>query len=137
MVNQEDERYLRIVKGFGMYHAFVSFPLAWPVLSAQVLEILGSLHEELSIPGVWIKTDATTLLFVNLFAALSVCWGIYRVRHASRIVGRYEGWAMIAFSAIVIWSVLQGASALWLIIAIVDGIGAFIHLLSRKRNMFV
>lgn len=97
-----------------------------------MLEILGRFHEQLSVPGTWPEYDTIILLFVNLFAPLAVFWGIYRVRHPSREIGQYEGWAMVAFVAIVVWSVWQGASALWLVIAIVDGLGAILHLVSTK-----
>ena len=128
-----ENQYLKIVEGFGLYHVFASLPLAIPIVSEFVLSIFGQLHSALGFNSAWSVFDATTLLFVNLFAALAVCWGLLRWRHPSRIIGRYEGVAMIAFTLIVVWRVLQGASPLWLVIAIVDGIGAILHLRPIKQ----
>ncbi len=124
-------RYRKIVQGFGLYHFVLSLPLAIPIISGLVLGLLEQLHFALSLPGFWPQYDATSMLFLNLFAALASMWGIYRFRHPSILVGRYEGWTMVAFVAIVIWNVVSGASALWLIIALVDGIGAVLHIRGR------
>lgn len=127
-----ENSYLRIVRGFGLYHVLASLPLALPVLSEFTLSLFGQLHEALSLAGSWPAFDATTLLFVNLFGTLAVFWGVFRYRHPSEIIGRYEGYAMLAFATIVVWYVLQGASPLWLMIAIVDGVGAIFHLRGAK-----
>lgn len=126
--SHEDSRKLRVVKLFGLYHLLVALPLALPVVSSYALDLFGSIHNTLSLPGAWPVFDPTTMLFINLFGTLAFFWGFYRFRHPSRLLAQYEGWAMVAFALIVIWSVWNGASALWLQIAIVDGIGAWLHL---------
>ncbi len=123
-----NDPYLRIVRGFGLYHAIVSLPLALPVVSGFMLSLFGAIHQLLNFPGVWPEFDAAAMLFLNLFAALATVWGVFRFRYPSREIGRIEGLAMIAFALIVIWYVVQGASPLWLFIAIVDSIGAYLHL---------
>lgn len=123
-----NDNYRRIVQGFGLYHALASAPLAIPVLSDYTLALFGSLHHALNLAGDWPLFDPTTLLFVNLFATLAVFWGIYRFRHPSQDLGRFEGWAMVVFALLVSWHVWNGASPLWLAIAVVDSLGAILHL---------
>ena len=131
-----ESRYLRIVQGFGLYHLLVSLPLAIPIVSSLVLDLLGNVHTALSLPGAWSTFDPTAMLFLNLFAAMASMWGLYRARHPSLVVGQYEGWAMVAFVAIVIWAVVAGASLLWLVIALVDGVGADLHIRGRSKLRF-
>ena len=123
-----DDPYLNIVRSFGLYHAAASLPLALPIVSTFTLSLFGVIHQMLGLSGVWPEFDATAMLFLNLFAVLATVWGVFRFRYPSREIGRIEGQAMIAFALIVVWYVWQGASPLWLFIAIVDGVGAYLHL---------
>ena len=130
-----DERYLQIVRGFGLYHMIASLPLALPVVSGFTLSLFGTIHQALNLSGAWPAFDPTTLLFVNLFATLATAWGYFRFKYPSQEIGRIEGIAMILFALIVIWYVAQGASPLWLFIAIVDSIGAYLHLKHPNNQM--
>ncbi|MDF1662357.1 MAG: hypothetical protein P1V97_11335 [Planctomycetota bacterium] len=87
--------YRCIVQGFGLYHALASLALAIPLLSDYSLALFGKLHNTVNLPGEWPPFDATSLLFLNLFATLAVFWGAFRFKHPSLEVGRFEGWAMI------------------------------------------
>lgn len=127
-MNSQNERYLQIVRGFGLYHLIASLSLAVPIVSGFTLSLFGALHRALNLAGAWPDFDPTTLLFINLFATLATAWGYFRFRYPGREIGRIEGIAMIAFSLIIIWYVVQGASPIWLFIAIVDSIGAYLHL---------
>lgn len=125
MTNNQD---LRIVRGFGVYHALAIVPFAVPIVSNFVWKSLGSIHNGLGLSGVWPAASATQMLFVNLFGTLAFVWSLLRIRQPTRQLGRYEGWAMLAFSAIVIYHVINGASPLWLIIPLVDLPGGLLHL---------
>lgn len=129
-----NDNYRRIVQGFGLYHALASLPLALPILSEYTLGLFGWLHHKLNLAGEWPTFDPTALLFLNLFATLAVFWGIFRIRRPSLEIGRYEGWAMAVFTAIVTWHVWKGASPLWLSIALVDGVGAGLHLIPAGKD---
>ena len=126
--------YIKLVRWFGIYHAIAIAPLMVPLLSAKVIEGLGLIHASLNLSGEWNTAAASEMLFINLFACVAFLWALVRIKHASRTLGFYEGWGMLAMSAIVIFYVLNGASALWLIVPLVDVPGGILHLNSCKNR---
>ena len=128
------QNYLKMVKLFGLYHAVAILPFALPYISELVLALLGRLHVTLHLPGLWLDASPSYLMFVNLFACAALIWALYRVFHPSIVVGRYEGWGMLLFSFIVLFYVFTGASAIWLLIPIVDLPGGLMHLLFSRRS---
>ena len=127
--------YLKLVKYFGLYHAIAILPFVFPIISEYFVSFLGSLHLSLGLSGTWFVTSASTLMFLNLFAGLALIWALLRFYHPSVIIGKYEAWAMLFFSFIVIYYVYMGASVLWLIIPLVDIPGGLMHLLLRPRKV--
>ncbi len=123
-----------MVRIFGVYHAIAILPFAFPVLVEQVLSLLGVLHTSLQLPGTWLDAAPSYLMFVNLFACAALVWALYRVFHPSEIVGRYECWGMLLFSLIVLFYVYNGASAIWLLIPLVDLPGGLMHLFFSRRK---
>ncbi len=126
--------YLKMVKIFGVYHAIAILPFAFPVVGEYVLNLLGVIHTSLKLPGTWLDTKPSNLMFVNLFACAALVWALYRVFHPGEVVGRYEGWGMLAFSFIVVFYVYNGASAIWLLIPLVDLPGGLMHLCFLRRR---
>lgn len=124
----------KLVKGFAIYHAVAITPFLLPVISELVLALLGRVHVALQLPGQWPVASVSELLFLNLFACVALLWAIVRIKYPSRALGFIEGCGMLLMSAIVIFYVWQGASALWLLIALVDIPGGVWHLLVCKKS---
>ena len=75
---------LKLVRGFGIYHAFAIAPLVFPFISEKVFELLGSLYAYLNLSGEWGTTNAADMLFVTYLPVLRSC-GRLSVSH-SRVV---------------------------------------------------
>ncbi len=129
-----ETHYLKMVKVFGVYHAIAILPFAFPVFTEHVLNLLGAIHTTLNLSGTWMDASPSYLMFVNLFACAALVWALYRVFHPSEVVGRYEGWGMLLFSFIVLFYVYNGASAIWLLIPLIDLPGGFMHLFFLSRR---
>ena len=76
----DSEKYLKLVQGFGLYHAIAILPFTLPIISKGVWSVLGNLHVGLGFAGIWPEATPTQLLFVNLFAVLACFWGWFRFR---------------------------------------------------------
>ena len=123
-----EEQYLKMVKGFGLYHALAILPLTIPVVSDKFIFVLGTIHNKLGLMGEWVSVNISQMMFINLFACAALVWAIYRVLYPSYAAGKIEGWGMLLFSVIVIYYVLQGASPIWLVVPLVDLPGGMVHL---------
>ena len=123
-----------IVQIFAGYHVVVALPLVFPITALWLLDVLNLLQGTLGLPGDMGEFNRTQLLFVNLFATLAVVWALYRFNYPTADIAGYEGWAMLAFSALVIFHVMNGTSPLLLAIPAVDLPGGFLHLWASKQK---
>lgn len=87
---------------------------AQPWTAAWLFEVFTALSAGLGLQRPLPVPDATLLLFVNLLGSVVVVWSLWRWRHPSRQVGRYDALVRGLFAVWQVYAVTQGASLLLL-----------------------
>lgn len=60
------------------------------------------------------------MMLANLLGSVVVVWSLWRVRHASQRVGRYDALARVLFAVWQVYAVSQGASYLILLVTAME-----------------
>ena len=115
---------LKIVRASAWYDLIVTTALMTPWTAALLLSVLAGWSAQLGLERVFPALDATQMMLANLLANLLgsvvVVWSLWRVRHASQRVGRYDALARVLFAVWQVYAVSQGASYLILLVTAME-----------------
>ncbi|NOX73550.1 MAG: hypothetical protein GXP03_08005 [Alphaproteobacteria bacterium] len=112
--------YLKIVKASAAYDLLITAAFATPWSFAFLAAQLAWLHDLVGAGGAVIPGGIFVTLFANFFGSVVVIWSIYRLRHASVTVGRYDGAARLLFSFWQFNALMAGASTLLIPILVIE-----------------
>jgi len=122
------KRYKIIVKTFCVYDVLALLPMAVPGINSEHIVTLSKINVLLG--GIdWDTFLPMNLLFVQMLGILGVGWAIWRWKHISVEIGRYEGYLRILFSSALFWAYYLTHHPIILIFAVVDLIASILHLI--------
>ncbi|UXL40276.1 hypothetical protein N7D90_09015 [Pseudomonas fragi] len=111
---------LKIVRASAWYDLIVTSALMTPWTAALLLSVLAGWSAQLGLERVFPALDATQMMLANLLGSVVVVWSLWRVRHASQRVGRYDALARVLFAVWQVYAVSQGTSYLILLVTAME-----------------
>jgi hypothetical protein len=111
---------LKIVRASAWYDLVATTGFMTPWSATLLLGGLSGLSVQLGLERPVPVMDVTAMLFANLLGSIVVIWSVWRLRHASRRVGRYDACARVLFAIWQLNAVSQGASLLILMFTLME-----------------
>ncbi len=112
--------YLKLVRLSAWYDLIVTGGFATPWSLALIIGSLNALHTAWGLPGETVVLTTYATLFGSFFGSVVVIWSVYRLRHASVALGRYDGVGRALFSLWQLNALLNGASLLILPVLVIE-----------------
>lgn len=120
-----ENSYLKLVRASAWYDLVVTAAFATPWSLAVFVGWLNALHVALGLGGEAVTATPYTVLFGNFFGSVVVVWSVFRIRHATVRLGRYDAAGRVAFSLWQVNALLAGASPLLVLFLAAElGLGA-------------
>ena len=123
---------LNIVRGSAAYDLVVTAGFMTPWTAAWLFELFTALSAVLGLQRSIPVPDATLMLFLNLLGSVVVVWSLWRWRHPSQQVGRYDALARGLFAVWQVYAVTQGASLLLLGFTVMEVVFGVVQVLPVK-----
>ena len=111
---------LKIVRASAGYDLVATAGFMTPWTATLLLGGLTGLSAQLGLERAIPVIDSTAMLFANLLGSIVVVWSVWRLRHASQRVGRYDACARGLFALWQLYAVSQGASVLILAFTVME-----------------
>lgn len=108
------KRNKQIVRASAGYDLVVTAGFMTPWTAAWVFEGFAKMSDTLGLDRPIPTLEVTAMLLANLLGSVVVVWSLWRLRHASRIVGLYDALARGLFAVWQLYAVAHGASFLLL-----------------------
>ncbi|MFJ5297756.1 hypothetical protein ACIQAL_14655 [Pseudomonas sp. NPDC088368] len=108
------KRNKQIVRASAGYDLVVTAGFMTPWTATWVFEGFAKMSDTLGLDRPIPTLDVTAMLLANLLGSVVVVWSLWRLRHASRIVGLYDALARGLFALWQLYAVTHGASFLLL-----------------------
>ncbi len=112
--------YLKLIRLSAWYDLIVTGGFATPWSLALIIGSLNRLHLSLGLPGETVVLTPYATLFGSFFGSVVMIWSVYRLRHTSVTLGRYDGVGRVLFSLWQVNALLNGASLLLLPVLMVE-----------------
>ena len=104
----------RVVFLGALYDLMVTFPFATPWTFTINWRMLSAFNQRFGAPPLP-HFSVMPLLIANLMGTLIVVWSVLRLRHPTRLLGRYDGTARFLFAFWMMGALLTpGQPILWL-----------------------
>lgn len=109
-----------IIKASGIYDIIIILPFALPWLVAIVVDLLHTLHVFMWFTGDFPEFSSFHLLFINIFAVLTILYSVLRVKDPSKKYLLYDTIARFCIAAIMlVYLVLYNITEIiWIFFAI-------------------